>query len=149
MGRKCNDTSGPFNFRGCDLTAEWLPATEHVRVHCGSRWRTVPFGASDLQGLGSPFPATAPAFAYSGARTKVAEPKFLSFGNGGGLVKLSRCELRLGRPLFQLRETRPMHREKPHKLLQVGVTPTPATTARAGPPREVIRLPDCKSGVFK
>ena len=28
---------------------------------------------------------------------------------------------------FQLRETRPMHREKPHKLLQVGVTPTPAT----------------------
>jgi hypothetical protein len=26
-----------------------------------------------------------------------------------------------------LRETRRMHREKPHKLLQVGVTPTPAT----------------------
>jgi len=26
-----------------------------------------------------------------------------------------------------LRETRPMHRVKPHKLLQVGVTPTPAT----------------------
>ena len=38
-----------------------------------------------------------------------------------------------------LRETRPMHREKPHKLLQVGVTPTPATNFR-----EVIRLPDCK-----
>jgi len=34
--------SGPFNFRGCDLTAEWLPAMEHVRVQ---------------------FPATAPAFA--------------------------------------------------------------------------------------
>jgi hypothetical protein len=48
-----------------------------------------------------------------------------------------------------LRETRPRHREKPHKLLQVGVTPTPATTACAGPPREVIRLPDCKSGVVK
>src|SRR2546429_8151057 len=45
---------------------------------------------------------------------------------------------------FQLRETRPMHREKPHKLLQVGVTPTPATNFR-----EVIRLPDCKSGVRK
>ena len=28
---------------------------------------------------------------------------------------------------ISLRETRPMHREKPHKLLQVGVTPTPAT----------------------
>src|SRR6266404_9574931 len=24
--------SGPVNCRGCDLTAEWLPATEHVRV---------------------------------------------------------------------------------------------------------------------
>ena len=38
-----------------------------------------------------------------------------------------------------------MHREKPHKLLQVGVTPTPATTIIW----EVIRLPDCKSGVVK
>jgi hypothetical protein len=28
---------------------------------------------------------------------------------------------------FRLRETRPKYREKPHKLLQVGVTPTPAT----------------------
>src|SRR4051794_30317029 len=48
-------------------------------------------------------------------------------------------------PISKLRETRPMHREKPHKLLQVGVTPTPATKS----PREVIRLPDCKSGVVK
>jgi hypothetical protein len=38
--------------------------------------------------------------------------------------------LRLGKP-FILRETRPMHREKPHKLLQVGVTPTPATSLRS------------------
>jgi hypothetical protein len=30
-----------------------------------------------------------------------------------------------------------------------GATPAPATTACAGPPREVIRLPDCKSGVAK
>ena len=75
-----------------------------------------------------------------------------------------------------------MNREKPHKLLQVGVTPTPATILRLEPedlpriqakdvlhglgeggrprpgsklwmagqfPREVIRLPDCKSGVRK
>jgi len=41
MGRKCNDASGPFNFRGCDLTAEWLLAREQVRVR---------------------FPATAPIF---------------------------------------------------------------------------------------
>ena len=45
---------------------------------------------------------------------------------------------------FLLRETRPKHREKPHKLLEVGVTPTPATNFR-----EVIQLPDCKSGVAK
>ena len=31
----------------------------------------------------------------------------------------------------------------------VGATPTPATTACAGPPWEVIQLPDCKSGVAK
>ena len=33
---------------------------------------------------------------------------------------------------ISLRETRPMHREKPHKLLQVGVTPTPATNIYMG-----------------
>jgi hypothetical protein len=32
MGRECNDVPGPFNFRGCDLTAEWRPATAQVRV---------------------------------------------------------------------------------------------------------------------
>lgn len=67
-----------------------------------------------------------------------------------------------------------MHREEPHKLLQVGVTPTPATNfegedggwkiddGRECVPssilhspssqllkREVIRLPACKSGVAK
>ena len=35
-----------------------------------------------------------------------------------------------------------MHREKPHKLLQVGVTPTPATNLW-----KVSQLPDHKSGV--
>src|SRR5207247_5327017 len=33
---------------------------------------------------------------------------------------------------FQLRETRPMHREKPHKLLQVGVTPIIQSTFLCG-----------------
>ena len=45
---------------------------------------------------------------------------------------------------FKLRETRPMHREKPHKLLQVGVTPTPATNLR-----EAFRLLVCKTSVEK
>ena len=45
----------------------------------------------------------------------------------------------------ELRGTRLMHREKPHKLLQVGVIPTPATIYIW----EMIRLPDCKSGVAK
>ena len=80
--------------------------------------------------------------------------------------------------LSALRETRPMHREKPHKLLEVGVTPTPATSLRSKPGKsgaaapeypvrrpaspsirelrlgrpftsEVIRLPVCKTGVCK
>ena len=45
---------------------------------------------------------------------------------------------------ISLRETRPAHRGEPHKLVQVGATPTPATSFL----REVIRLPDCKSGVI-
>src|SRR6266567_873444 len=35
---------------------------------------------------------------------------------------------------FQLWETRPMNREKPHKLLQVGVTPTPAPIYQGSDP---------------
>src|SRR5206468_548455 len=35
---------------------------------------------------------------------------------------------------FQLRETRPMNREKPHKLVRVGVTPTPAPIYQGSDP---------------
>jgi hypothetical protein len=42
MDREREDAPGPFNFRGCDLTAECLPATEGVRLQ---------------------LPATAPSFA--------------------------------------------------------------------------------------
>ena len=75
-------------------------------------------------------PATAPAFARSiaeeeGCRVEAQSAKTDSaiYANG----------LRLGKPI-QLRETRPMHREKPHKLLQVGVTPTPATNFKGSDP---------------
>ena len=145
MGRGCNDTSGPFNVRGCDLTAEWLPATEHVWVQ---------------------FPATAPISQTSRAPARAAESPKLSlpgaapgrlanfrWGRGRQAMHLPCKQADVGAlptdSTISLRETRPMHREKPHKLLQVGVTPTPATTACAVPPREVIRLPDCKSGVVK
>ena len=175
MGRKCNDASGPFNFRGCNLKAEWLLAREHVRVR---------------------FPATAPAFARNEARTMAVASKRitqrrtftnwcratawqansdksrtslcsrvsktqLAWGSTRAACQFSRGRGRQAMHLpckqadvgalptdstnfNSLRETRPMHREKPHKLLQVGVTPTPATSFR-----EVFRLPDCKSGVAK
>jgi len=35
-----------------------------------------------------------------------------------------------------------MHREKPHKLLQVGVTPTPATILRSEPTASQVRAKD-------
>ena len=41
-----------------------------------------------------------------------------------------RARTRSGQPI-QLRETRPTHRDEPHKLIQVGVTPTPATILRS------------------
>ena len=71
------------------------------------------------------YPPTPPAFARCGAAGEgcravarraeagITSPKAPGFGSAGQ---------------FQLRETRPMHGEKPHKLLQVGVTRTPATT---------------------
>ena len=92
------------------------------------------------------YPPTPPAFAH---RYGAGEGCRVGAQSAKTDFVYSISGLRLGRPISILRETRPRHREKPHKLLQVGVTPTPATTARAGPPREVIRLPDCKSGVVK
>ena len=61
MGRVRNDAPGPLNFRGCDLTAEWLPATEHVRVQ---------------------FPATAAAFftGCASARGRVSKTQLTPGG---------------------------------------------------------------------
>ena len=56
MGRERENAPGPFNFRGCDLTAECLPATEEVRVQ---------------------FPAAAPIFLQA-ARQHAAESAKLS-----------------------------------------------------------------------
>jgi hypothetical protein len=78
---------------------------------------------------------------------------------------------------IELRGTRPKHRAEPHKLRQVGATPTPATnfgqvgrrergqgrkraevviisparfpTFSLVPTREAFRLPVCKTGVAK
>src|SRR5437667_6150669 len=60
------------------------------------------------------------------------------------------CKQRKARALpvglhqFQLRGTRLKHRGRSHKPFEAGVIPAPATHFR-----EVIRLPDCKSGVAK
>ncbi len=68
------------------------------------------------------YPPTPPAF----ARCNAAGEGCRAEARGAKADKLVRTTgLRLGKPIL-LRETRPMHREKPHKLLQVGVTPTPA-----------------------
>src|SRR5258706_16323368 len=40
------EPSGPFNFRGCDLRAEWLLAREHVRVQFPA---TAPFEAPNFR----------------------------------------------------------------------------------------------------
>jgi len=80
--------------------------------------------SSEAIGRVQTHPPTPPAFARCGAAGEscravarraeagITSPKAAGFGSAGQ---------------FQLRETRPMHRERPHKLLQVGVTPTPAS----------------------
>ncbi len=45
-------------------------------------------------------------------------------------------------PPISLRGTRLRHREKPHKLLQVGAIPTPATILRSEPTRSRTKVKD-------
>ena len=118
----------PFYFRGCNLTAECLPATE-VLAHghqsgCNSRQPHQIFDRLSV--------STRPSLqnsAYSGQHGGS-----LPFS---GVVADKQCTCPASKrmrerypptpPFHLLRETRPTHREKPHKLLQVGLTPTPAT----------------------
>ena len=63
---------GPFNFRGCDLTAEWLLAKEHVRVR---------------------LPATAPIFKY--AERQLARPSLQNLSLLGAAPR-RRANLHMG-----------------------------------------------------
>ena len=69
------ERSRPFQFRGCDLTAEWLPATEQVRVQ---------------------FPAAAPVQSH---RLRVStRPSFQNSahsGRHGGSLPISNVESRI------------------------------------------------------
>ncbi len=116
-------TPGPFNFRGCDLTAEWLLAREHVRAQ---------------------FPATAPSYICRAPACAAESPKLRLpgaapgrranrlWGRGRQAMHLPCKQIDAGAlpadSTISLRETRPTHRDEPHKLIQVGVTPTPATS---------------------
>ena len=157
---------GPFNFRGCDLTAECLLAREMVRVQFPAA-APIPYrlrvstrqslqtsahsgqhrGSLPLQNPKSECrnPKEIPSSKPEGLHSRA---ELLGFGVGSfgfrhslfgfypGVVADKQCTCPASKlmrerypptPPIQLRETRPMHREKPHKLLQVGVTPTPAT----------------------
>ena len=89
------------------------------------------------------FPAAAPLFFRLRVTTRPSPQNSAHSGQHGGSLPFSfRGRGRQGMHLpckqvdagalpadstiFKLRETRPMHRETPHNLLQVGVTPAPA-----------------------
>ncbi len=129
---------GPLNFRGCDLTAEWLPATEHVRVR---------------------LPATAPIFftGCASARGRVSKTQLTPGGTEAacqfhsGVVADKQCSCPASKLMWEhYPPTPPFHcgeNEIQASLISsvsAGATPAPATNLR-----EVIRLPDCKSGVEK
>ena len=67
----------------------------------------------------------------SSLRAARRQPAIFIWGRGRQAMHLLCKQVDVGAlptdSTISLRETRPMHREKPHKLLQVGVTPTPAT----------------------
>jgi hypothetical protein len=157
MGREYNDTPGPFNFRGCDLAAEWLLAREHVRVR---------------------LPATAPI--SSQAARQLAPPSLQNSVRSGqhrGGLPVFRGRGRQGMHLpckqahagaLPADSTISLRGEsdsgEPHKLSLRGCNSHPryqfevrggkdegraAWPSHLAPPGEVIRLPACKSGVFK
>src|SRR5438552_11395259 len=138
-GRECENASGPFDFRGCDLTTEYLSATEEVRVQ---------------------FPAAAPIPCKLRVSTRPSPQNSAQSGQHGGSLPFSfrgrgrqvmhlPCKQAYAGALpadstISLRGTRLKHRGRCHKPFEAGVIPAPATNFR-----EVIRLPDCKSGVAK
>ena len=72
----------------------------------------------------------------SSLRAARRQPAIFIWGRGRQAMHLLCKQVDVGAlptgSTISLRETRPMHREKPHKLLQVGVTPTPATNYLRG-----------------
>ena len=174
-GRGAQEPPRPLNFCGCDLTEQWLLAREHAPVQLpaaaptlqAERQHAAESPKLSLLRAARSQPAIFFLFwdrgrqamhlpckqAYVGALPTDSTslrplrcggrrlPRRSSESEGGLYRTAMRGFGSAGQ--FQMRETRPMNREKPHKLLQVGVTPTPPYT------REVIRLPDCKSGVRK
>lgn len=127
MGRE-REASGPFNFaavvqqHGGFLPRVVLAHGHHPGATPGSR--THSSEAARQHAAESP--------KLSSLRAARRQPAIFIWGRGRQAMHLL-CKqvdvgaLPTGSTNFQLRETRPMHREKPHKLLQVGVTPTPAT----------------------
>src|SRR5439155_16985209 len=123
------NASGPFNFRGCGLTAECLLAREMVRVR---------------------FPAAAPIFLQA-ARQHAAEspklsllraarrqPAIFIWGRGRQEMHLPCKQAYVGAlptdSTISLRGTRLMHRERSHKPFEAGVIPAPATIFKGSDP---------------
>ena len=117
-------TPGPFTFRGCDLTAECLPAKEDVRVQLPA---TAPIPQAERQHA-----AESPKLSLLRAARR--QPAILR-GRGRQAMHLPCKQAHVGAlptdSTISSRETRPKHRDELHKLIQVGATPTPATTVFA------------------
>jgi hypothetical protein len=127
---------GPFTFRGCDLRGEYLPAKEEVRVQ---------------------LPATAPFLHRLSVSTRPSLQNSAHSGQHGGSLPFSgvmadkQCTCPASKPMWErYPPTPPFHCGENEiqasliSLASVGATRTPATNFR-----EVIHLPDCKSGVVK
>ena len=128
MGRERNNAPGPFTFRGCDLTAECLLATERMSG-CDSRQphqfpSIIRLAAHQLvqqslqnSACSGAAPEAACQFSISG-----------SWQTSNALaLQASSCGSVTHRLHHFTAGNSTKDRAKPHKLLQVGATPTPAT----------------------
>src|SRR6266542_134732 len=133
MGRE-REASGPFNFAAV-VQQQNVLLPGRVLAH-GHHPGAIPGSRTNSSQAARQHAAESPKL--SSLRAARRQPAIFIWGRGRQAMHLPCKQAYVGAlptdSTISLRETRPMHREKPHKLLQVGVTPTPATNFQGSDP---------------
>ena len=120
---------GPFNFRGCDLTARIPPR------HGGSPG-AIPGSRTNFLQAARQHAAESPKLSLLRAARR--QPAIFFWGRGRQAMHLPCKQAYVGAlptdSTISLRGTRLMHRERSHKPFEAGVIPAPATIFKGSDP---------------